>query len=230
MRRLLSFGTVLSALAALLLAAPAQAEDQLTSEQLALSVYLAPDPAAVIASLDEGELAMLAARVSSWTAVEVVGEPVKRLPTVQEKSGLGAAAAATSCWSYKRTYKWSDLGVNTGETWMTANWCGNNNGITSVLPDQPGRRRQQRRQLPGPGCLLGQQRRLGGAPGAGLQVQLRLDERQPVHADPRRQDRFDLVPAELQPVLIAATGRMALPEMEGHAAGGVMLRAISTRN
>ncbi len=131
MRRLLSFGTVLSALAALLLAAPAQAEDQLTSEQLALSVYLAADPAAVIASLDEGELAMLAARVSSWTAVEVVGEPVKRLPTVQEKSGLGAAAAATSCYSYKRTYKWSDLGVNTGETWMTANWCGNNNGITS---------------------------------------------------------------------------------------------------
>ena len=36
MRRLLSFGTVLSALAALLLAAPAQAEDTLTSDQLAL--------------------------------------------------------------------------------------------------------------------------------------------------------------------------------------------------
>ena len=72
---------------------------------------------------------------------------------------------------------------------MTANWCGNNNGITSYSLDQPGRRRLQRRQLPGPRRLLGQQRRLGGAPGPGLQVQLRVGERQPVHADPQRQDR-----------------------------------------
>ena len=131
MRRLLSFGTVLSALAALLLAAPAQAEDTMTSEQLALSVYLAPDPAAAMAALNQDEVALLAERVSEWTAVEVEGEPVKRLPTTQEKVTLGAAAAASNCYAQRRTYKWSDLGVNTGETWMTANWCGNNNGVTS---------------------------------------------------------------------------------------------------
>ena len=130
MRRLLCFGTVLSALAALLLAAPAQAEETVTSEQLALEVYLAPDPAAAIASLDKDEVAMLAARVSDWTAVAVESEPVKRLPTAQEKSAMAAVAGA-GCYSYRRYYKWYDLGVNTGETWMTANWCGNNNGITS---------------------------------------------------------------------------------------------------
>ena len=136
MRRLLCFGTVLSALAAVLLAAPAQAEDTvvgetLTSEQLALEVYLAPDPAAAMAALDPGEVAMLAERVSGWTAVEVAGEPVKRMPTAKEKSAMGAAAAGGICWVHARSYTWYDLGVNTGETWMTANWCGNNNGITS---------------------------------------------------------------------------------------------------
>lgn len=131
MRRLLSFGTVLSALAALLLAAPAQAEDTLTSDQLALSVYLAPDPAAAMAALDQDEVAMLAGRVSEWTAVEVADEPVRRQPTAQDKVTLGALAAAAVCYKYTRTYKWYDLGINTGETWMTANWCGTSNGITS---------------------------------------------------------------------------------------------------
>ena len=41
---------------------------------------------------------MLAARVSGWTAVEVAGEPVKRMPTAQEKAAMGAAAAGASCW------------------------------------------------------------------------------------------------------------------------------------
>ena len=141
MRRLLCFGTVLSALAAVLLAAPAHADDTvtaLTSDQLALEVYLAADPAAAIAALDEDEVAMLAARVSDWTAVEVVGEPVKRMPTAQEKSAMGAAAAAGTAGSTPGAYKWYDLGVNTGETWMTANWCGNSNGITSYSLDNRG--------------------------------------------------------------------------------------------
>ena len=74
MRRLLCFGTVLSALVAVVLAAPAHAEDTVTSEQLALEVYLAADPAAAIASLDQDEVAILAERVSGWTAVEVQSE------------------------------------------------------------------------------------------------------------------------------------------------------------
>jgi hypothetical protein len=130
MRRLLCFGTVVSALAALLLAAPAQAEDTVTSEQLALEVYLSSDPAATLASLDKGEVALLAARVSEWTAVVVETEPVKRVPTAQEKTALAAVAGA-GCYSYRRIYDWYDLGVHTGQTWMTANWCGNNFGITS---------------------------------------------------------------------------------------------------
>ena len=132
MRRLLCFGTVLSALAATLLAAPAHAEETVTSDQLALEVYLADDPAAAIAALDKDEVAVLAARVSGWTAVEVAGEPVKRVPTAKERTTLAAAAVGGSgCYSYRRYYKWYDLGLNTGETWMTASWCGNNNGITS---------------------------------------------------------------------------------------------------
>lgn len=131
MRRLLCFGTVLSALAAVLLAAPAHAEDTVTSDQLALEVYLAADPAAAIAALDEDEVAMLAARVDGWTAVEVAGEPVKRMPTAKEKVAMGAAAAGVTCWVHGRSYKWYDLGVNTGETWMTATWCGNGSNITS---------------------------------------------------------------------------------------------------
>jgi len=131
MRRLLCFGTVVSALAALLLAAPAQAEDTVTSERLALEVYLSADPAATIAKLDKDEVAMLAARVSEWTAVESESEPVKRLPTAQQKTLRGPAAEVSTCWQYRKYYDWYDLGVNTGQTWMTANWCGNSNGITS---------------------------------------------------------------------------------------------------
>ena len=131
MRSSLIVGSILTAILGLASAAPAQAEETINSEQLALQVYLSEDPAKVMASLDAEQVAVLAERVSGWTAVESSSEVTKRPPTAQERTALTAAAAGGGCYQMSKSYKWYDLGFLTGETWMQANWCGNTYGITS---------------------------------------------------------------------------------------------------
>lgn len=102
-----------------------------TSDEIAAAVYSAPDAAVAFAALSADQQAVFAARLANWTSKEVGSGPVvKRAPTTQERAEAGPTAL-TACWSQYKYYKWYDAGLNTGDTWMTANWCSNSSRITS---------------------------------------------------------------------------------------------------
>lgn len=113
---------------------PAQADDGArSSEAIALSVYGSADPQEAIAALSPTEVEAMAARIDSWTAVESASLTWKTKPTAAETAAMGGAVAqaAGGCWSQYKYYKWYDLWINTGDTWMTAHWCSNGSSITS---------------------------------------------------------------------------------------------------
>ena len=121
----------------------------LSSEATALSVYQSSNPAAAFAALPAAQQRAFADRMSTWTAVEFQTRTWKRTPTAQEMKAMGTARASTrtspaqhatgsadlalagGCWSQYKYHKWYDLGLNTGDTWMTAHWCSNGSSITS---------------------------------------------------------------------------------------------------
>ncbi|MGC4936735.1 hypothetical protein [Kribbella sp. DT2] len=111
-----------------------------SSEQIAAAVYSAPDASAAFAALPADQQAVFAARMANWISDEVASGPaVKREPTVQEQIAMGPAGmAASGCWTQYQYHTWKDLGIKTGVTWMTANWCSNGSRITSYNIAQPG--------------------------------------------------------------------------------------------
>lgn len=97
------------------------------SEAVARQVYAAPDAEAAFAALSKRDRQLFAARMSAWIAVE----DTERSGPVVSSGDSVTAAAAGGCWNQYKYYKWYDLGVNTGDTWMQANWCSNGSSITS---------------------------------------------------------------------------------------------------
>ena len=70
--------------------------------------------------------------------MEFAGTAAPRPPTVHETARM-SSAPGVGCWSQYRYYKWYDLGINIGDTWMTAHWCSDGTTITShSLSDRGG--------------------------------------------------------------------------------------------
>jgi hypothetical protein len=103
-----------------------------SSDEIAATVYNAPDAAAAFEALPADQQAVFVERMDHWTAEEGSGEIVKRAPTAEEKAAMGPdAVTAGGCYSQYKYYKWKDVWINTGDTWMTANWCHNGSRVTS---------------------------------------------------------------------------------------------------
>lgn len=92
------------------------------SDEIALSVYRADDPAIAVAKLSESERELFQQRMSQWTSVDIVGPTVQRQPSSKEISEV-SPHVTTACYSRAYTKKWYDVLINTGDTWMTLNWC-----------------------------------------------------------------------------------------------------------
>ncbi|GAA0604058.1 hypothetical protein HPO96_18405 [Kribbella sandramycini] len=114
--------------------------DTIDSAQIALSVYNAKDPEAAFNQLSPAEQEEFAARMQTWTSEEVSSEFKQVEPTPEELAAMGPdGARAGGCWQQYKYQKWRDIGMNTGDTWMTAHWCHNGSRITSYrLSDQGG--------------------------------------------------------------------------------------------
>ena len=194
-----SLGGALLAIAGLLVctSGSAQADAEADSAVLARRVYLADDPAAALAALTPAEVELVRGRTSIWTAVEFAGAAAQRPPTVHETAGM-SSAPGVGCWSQYRYYKWYDLGINIGDTWMTAHLVLRRHHDHVALPQQPRRPGLPRREVRRPRQHLRARRRVGGAAGAGLQVRVPVGQRHPVHADPGQSHRSRRVRGELR--------------------------------
>ncbi|NEA35743.1 hypothetical protein [Streptomyces sp. SID13031] len=102
-----------------------------SSDEIAQSVYSAPDAAIAFAALSEHQQVMFAARTSQWKAVEVETRTSKVTPTKQQLKAMGPSTAAGGCWYVYKYHDWYDVWIKTGSTWMTATWCSNGSTITS---------------------------------------------------------------------------------------------------
>lgn len=128
-----------AAVLASLMALPANAEPNTrTSEEIARSVYTATDPVAAVASLPEAELKLFEERMENWSSVDQSGPIVARQPSAAEARMMGQGvnggapvSPMSGCFSQDYYKKWYDVLINTGDTWMTLNWCHDGTNVTS---------------------------------------------------------------------------------------------------
>jgi hypothetical protein len=95
----------------------------LAAEKLVVQkVADASDHSAAFRSLSAGEKALFRQALTHLTGVTVIsrGAPVTT-----------SSASGDPCWYWYWNYRWSDLGVTEGYTWMQLNWCSNGSSITS---------------------------------------------------------------------------------------------------
>lgn len=113
-------GAVAVAVVPIMTSSTASAKTPTRSEAVALSVYNAADPVAALSALSKADQRLFADRMERWQPVEGASQTRTTAPT-----------ASGGCWSQYKYYSWYDVGIKTGDTWMTANWCSNGSTITS---------------------------------------------------------------------------------------------------
>lgn len=133
-------GGVAAAFTALAAVAPnASAAAEPSSDEIAAAVYASSDVPTAFAALTPDQQATFAARMSNWVAEEVETRTSQVQPDAAELKAMGGSKVAGGCWYQYRYHKWKDLGINTGDTWMTARWCSSGGRMTSYkLTDQGG--------------------------------------------------------------------------------------------
>lgn len=120
----------LAMLVALGSAAPASANED-ESEAIAKRVYASDNIPEAVGKLSNSDRRTFLTRLDKWTAVTSESPAVRRKPTAQEARMGADELAGGGCWSKYKYTEWWDLGLHTGDTWMTAHWCANSSRITS---------------------------------------------------------------------------------------------------